>query len=336
MVVVAGVDAVDVRWVAAEGIEDHQVKDLKALLERDGGFTWVDIPSCDAEAVHVLTDVFGFHPLAVRACTERNHIPRVHTYPDHVMVVLNGAEPGAAGHVHLVELDQFIARRYLVTVHGPLGAGVPPEAALRDTRLALERLRAGRLRPASPFELSYAIVSALARSMSEMVRSLAGTIAVLERRILDQEHKDPERILHELFQVRHELLTVRTMAGQSREIYGRMGAVARSVPDEARPFVEDLMDQFARVRSLCEDEQHFLQGVVEFYQTKLTTRINVAMERLALIAALVLPVSAVSGIYGMNLIVNQHTQPRAIALVLALMLGVVLAMLVWAKRHHWW
>jgi Tfp pilus assembly protein PilX len=38
----------------------------------------------------------------------------------------------------------------------------------------------------------------------------------------------------------------------------------------------------------------------------------------------------------MNLIVNQETQPRAIALVLALMLGVVVAMLGWAKRHHWW
>jgi magnesium transporter len=331
-----GGDAMDVRWVAADGIEDHQVKDLKALLEREHGFAWVDIPSCDAEATQVLSEVFGFHPLAVRACTERNHIPRVHAYADHVFVVLNTPEPGAAGHVHLLELDQFIGRRYLVTVHGPLGVGVSPDAALRDTRLVLERLRAGRLRPSSPLELSYAIVSALARGMAEVVRILAGTIATLERRILDQEQKDPERILHELFQVRHELLTVRTMAGQSREIYGRMGAVARFVPAEARPFIEDLMDQFARVRSLCEDEQHFLQGVVEFYQPKLTTRINVAMERLALIAALVLPVTAVSGIYGMNLIVNQETQPRAIAMVLALMLGVVLAMLVWAKRHHWW
>jgi magnesium transporter len=332
----AGVDAMDVRWVTAERIEDHQVKDLKSLLEREDGFAWVDIPTPDADATQVLSEVFGFHPLAVRACAERNHIPRVHAYADHVFVVLNAPEPGAAGHVHLLELDQFIGDHYLVTVHGPLGAGVPQDAALRDTRLALERLQAGRLRPSSPLELSYAIVSALARGMAEVVRALAGTIAALERRILAQEHKDPERILHELFQVRHELLTVRTMAGQSREIYGRMGAVARFVPAEGRPFIEDLMDQFARVRSLCEDEQHFLQGVVEFYQTKLTTRINVAMERLALIAALILPVSAVSGIYGMNLIVNQETQPRAIALVLALMLGVVLAMLVWAKRHHWW
>jgi Mg2+ and Co2+ transporter CorA len=47
------------------------------------------------------------------------------------------------------------------------------------------------------------------------------------------------------------------------------------------------------------------------------------------------PVTAVSGIYGMNLIVSERTQPRAIALVLSLMLGVVLAMLVWAKRRHW-
>jgi Mg2+ and Co2+ transporter CorA len=60
------------------------------------------------------------------------------------------------------------------------------------------------------------------------------------------------------------------------------------------------------------------------------------MERLALIAALVLPVTAVSGIYGMNLIVNQRTQPAQVAVVLALMAGVVLAMLAWAKRHHWW
>lgn len=326
----------DVRWVTAEGIEDHPVKDLKALLEREDGFAWVDIPTPDAEATQVLAEVFGFHPLAVKACTERNHIPRVHAYTDHVLVVLNAPEPGKAGYVHLLELDQFIGRRYLVTVHGPLGAGVPPEAALRDTRLALGRLQSGRQRPSSPMELSYAIVSSLARGMAEVVRALAGAIAALERRILDQEHKDPEKILHELFQVRHELLTVRTMAGQSREIYGRMGAVARFLPAEARPYIEDLMDQFARVRSLCEDEQHFLQGVVEFYETKMTTRINMAMERLALIAALVLPVSAVSGIYGMNLIVNQQSQPKQLALVLALMAGVVAAMLVWAKRHHWW
>jgi magnesium transporter len=212
----------DLHWVSGEGIEDHRAKDLEALLERDGGFAWLDIPNCDTEATQVLSEVFGFHPLAVRACTERNHIPRVHAYADHVFVVLNAPEPGSAGHVHLLELDQFIGRRYLVTVHGPRGAGVPLDAALRDTRGVLERLNAGRLRPSSPFELSYAIVSALARGMAELVRSLAGTIAALERRILDQEHKDPERILHELFQVRHELLTVRTMAGQSREIYGRM------------------------------------------------------------------------------------------------------------------
>jgi hypothetical protein len=76
----------DVRWVTAERIEDHQVKDLKALLEHEDGFAWVDIPSPDA-------------------------------------------------------LD----------------------AALRDTRLVLDRLKAGRLRPSSPLELSYAIVSSLAR-----------------------------------------------------------------------------------------------------------------------------------------------------------------------------
>jgi Mg2+ and Co2+ transporter CorA len=58
---VAGVDAMDVRWVTTEGIEDRPVKDLEALLEREDGFAWVDIPTPDAEATQVLSEVFGFH-----------------------------------------------------------------------------------------------------------------------------------------------------------------------------------------------------------------------------------------------------------------------------------
>jgi len=71
-----------------------------------------------------------------------------------------------AGHVHYVELDQFIGPRYLVTVHGPVNPAVTPEAAERETRAVLRRIEAGRLRPRPPFELSYAIVSSLSQSQS--------------------------------------------------------------------------------------------------------------------------------------------------------------------------
>ena len=74
-------------------------------------------------------------------------------------------------------------------------------------------------------------------------------------------------------------------------------------PDAARAL--DLADQFDRVRSLADGESHFLFGVIELYQTKVHTKMTVAMERLAVIAAVTLPITAIASVYGMNVIVNR-------------------------------
>ena len=99
---------------------------MGALLARDDGLVWVDIPVCDETAARLLAETFGFHPLAVQACVERNAVPKVRAYRDHIFVVLHAPELGAGGHVHYVELDQFIGPRYLVTVHGPVNPAVSP------------------------------------------------------------------------------------------------------------------------------------------------------------------------------------------------------------------
>ena len=61
------------------------------------------------------------------------------------------------------------------------------------------------------------------------------------------------------------------------------------------------------MRSIADGEAQFLFGVIELYQTKVNTKMTVAMERLAVIAAVTLPVTAIASVYGMNVIVNQHT-----------------------------
>jgi magnesium transporter len=84
----------------------------------------------------------------------RNHIPRVHVYPNHVFIVVHASEIGAGGHVHYLELDQLVGEDFLVTVHGPLNPKVPLQAALRETQAVAARMKTGRLRPTSPFGLT--------------------------------------------------------------------------------------------------------------------------------------------------------------------------------------
>lgn len=326
----------DVFFVSNGTVKDSDPADLETLLANQDGFVWVDIPVWDEEAGAILAHTFGFHPLTVKGCVERSHVPRIQAYPDYLYIVTHAPEAGEPGHVHLLELDQFIGTRYLVTTHGPLGEGVELAPALRETQGALERMRLGRFAPAAPAELSYAIVSSIARRQEGYVSRLATDIAALERRVVSESREDPEQLLEEIFKLRHELLTIRTMSAQSREVYARISSLAAFLPEAAMPFVNDLSDQFDRVRSICDGEKEFLQGVLDFYQSRVSTKMNVAMERLTLVASILLPISAVAGILGMNIIVNQRTNVAHVAIVLGFMAAIVLGMFAWARKKGWW
>lgn len=327
----------NVYWISGAGIAPQQPAALPELLARDDGFVWVDLPTCNSADTAALGEAFGFHAHALQECCERTLVPKLHAYSDHMFLILHAHDPGASGHIHLLELDQFIGRRYLVTVHGPYGAGVDGEAGLRETNAAMARIASGRHRPTHPAELSYAIVSAIARRMEALVTALARKIAALERQVMQGHVTNLEQTLELLFHLRHELLTIRTGAAHSREIYARITSLApRFVPAEERLFFDDLVDQFDRVRSICDSEQAFLQGVIDFFQTRAVTKLNIATERLALLSALLLPVTAIASVYGMNVIVFEHTELGQVAGVMVVIVIIMAVMFVWSKRQGWW
>ncbi len=326
----------EVFWISEGTTQQRSPAEIAELLARQDGILWVDIPECDAEAQRVLADVFRFHPLAIRDCIERCHIPKLRTYPEHLFAILHAPEPGAAGQIHLLELDYFVGHRFLVSVHGPINPEVPLANALRETRAVARRLLDGRFLPATPAELSHGIVSAVAARMETFTDELTRKVAALERRVLERHRGDFQVALEEMFRVRHELLTLRTMAAACYELYARTSALMRFLPPEAQPFIDDLTDHFERVRSVCDSEREFLQGIVDFYQSRTNAKMNIAMERLALISAVMLPLTLLAGIYGMNIIVNAQTQSVELGVVLISMGFVAIAMLLWARRQGWW
>jgi magnesium transporter len=297
------------------GVERHEVDELPGLLKREDALVWVDIPVCDPAASHVLSDVFGFHSYAVRDCVERNHVSKFHVYADSVFTVLHAPQVGRRGHVHYVELDQFVGHNFLVTVHGPLNPAVDPEVALLDTHAVLRRVERGSLIPGSPFELSHAIVTAMTRREIDLIAKLAQESGRLEQRVmLSEERDDPESFLEELFQIWYELLAVRTMAVHSGATYTRLIKQARAVPETASPLLSDLVDEFELVKSMADGQREFLHGVIEFYQTRTSTHTTLAaelaasagvqqnddMRRITAWVAIVAVPTAVTGFFGQN------------------------------------
>jgi Mg2+ and Co2+ transporter CorA len=260
----------------------------------------------------------------------------VRIYPHQQLLIVHGPERGPSGHVHYIELDQIIGERYLVTVHGPINPAVDASVALRETEAVRRRIESGRFQPHSPFELSFAISSTLAQGLESFIEEITRDVWQLEQRVTSGHMGNPEEFLEELFQARHGLLAVRTMGALGAEVYGRIEAMGSRIAARDLPLVSDMVDQLTRIRSLADGQREYLQGVIEFYRARAETKMTIAAERLAVIAVVTLPITALSSIYGMNIIVNDRTHIPQLILVLMVMAVMSALLLTWAKRRGWW
>jgi len=146
----------------------------------------------DTVTAQRLMPLLGLHPRAVHDCAVRNPVPKVHVYPGQVFVVLHRPERGARGHVHYVELDQYLGPNWLITVHGPMNPVVPLDAAYVETGGIARRVESGRLRPSQPCELSAALVEALIVRLREFLIELTQEVWELERQVTAGHMGDPE------------------------------------------------------------------------------------------------------------------------------------------------
>jgi Mg2+ and Co2+ transporter CorA len=316
------------------GISEHTPDELPELLVGEG-IVWVDVLEWTDAVEARLADAVGLHQLAMKDSAQRNQVPKVHVYSDHIFVVLHAPKIGLGGHVHYVELDQFVGPNYVISVHGPLNPAVPPEAAMVEVEAVRNRIASGRFRPESSYHLSHALVSALNGRLRDHTSTLTQEVWRLEQAVTGDHYGDPEKFLDEMFRARHGLLTVKTMCTLSGEVYGRMSKI-RVFGDSGEFFLDDIVDQFHRLGVMADGQKDYLQGTIEFYQARTNTKMTIAAERLAVIAAVTLPITALSSVLGMNVIVNETTHWEALFVLLAIMVVMSLSLLWWAKRKGWW
>ena len=179
-------------------------------------------------------------------------------------------------------------------------------------------------------------MSALTRHLEAFVEELTRDVWALEQRVTGGHMGDPQEFLEELFSARHGLIAVRTMAAMGHVVYSRILALGRLVPAEDRASLVDLADQLDRIQHLADGQREYLQGVIDFYRARAETKMTIAAERLAVIAVVTLPITALSSIYGMNIIVNDQTHVAQLIVVLVAMTAMSIALLTWAKRQGWW
>jgi len=176
----------------------------------------------------------------------------------------------------------------------------------------------------------------ITRRDAELVADIAREVGLMEQRVMADEEADPQKFLSELFAARHELLTIRTMAEQGREIYRRAIKLTTFAPPEDLERMKDVLDQYETVARISEAQMRFQQGVTDFYRARTDTKMTIAAERLAVIAAITLPITSLSSVIGMNVIVNDSTRWIPLIILCLIMLAISLVLLRWTRKLGWW
>src|SRR4029077_17109285 len=315
----ASMDSMTVRLVSNGGVMEKSGEEMPVLLKRGDGVVWLDVPQWTVEIDGLLAAELNLHPVAREYCRVRNHMPMVHGYRDHVFMVLHRPVVLGRGETRLVELDLLVGDRFVVTVHKRDEVSVAAVEGGSEIEETLARIGAGRSPARRPGGLTHALGVLVALRQRLLVQDVAVRVSEVEEKVLHQQLTNPEHALEEMFLVRYELLSVRTTAAHSEEVLARARKLLGPGHHDDEVQLADLQDMFRRVHRMTDSEQELLAGVIDLYRARNDTKLTIASERLAVLAAITLPATAISSVYGMNVIVNPHTEPVQLTVVLIIM-----------------
>jgi magnesium transporter len=279
------------RWLAtAEGVvEDPEVPMVKAAIEGKETVAWIDIEEPTAWDVELLRGCFGFHSLTLEEIHRQSHRQKIDDYPGYTFLVMQRVD-WTAGTLNLLDFEVYLSRHYVVTVHAHKE---PAFAELRRRLSAAPEL--ARERPAF---LQFLVLNELVEQTFVILDDIEVAITKLERAILSQPTR---RLLNRAYDLRNTVIDLDKHLGELHELFQHL--ITHSIDPEDQQlliYYRDLFGHVERQHDTAKSLSELAHSVMEVYLAGADNRLNATMKQLTMLAALFLPVTAISGFFGMN------------------------------------
>ena len=311
-------------------IEEHwTAADLPELLKDPSALIWVDMEAPTAADEQLLLDVFKFHPLTVEDCRENRHYPKVEEFEGYLYFIVHGVTADISPErFNTIELDGFLGSNYVITYHHAMFRSINNvKQQLRTTPAACQRGTA---------YLLHQILDQVVDYYSPVLDDFDDRIDRLEQDIFNLKQPN-NRILSEIMDLKRSVLRLRRISGKQMDILHRMSRGEFDlIPEEMRPFYRDVYDHLVRVVDLSENYRDLISGSLEAYLSVVSNRLNEIMKVLTIFSAIMLPLTFIAGVYGMNFDNMPELHSRyGYYTVWVIMLVVAVGMLLFFRSRGW-
>jgi magnesium transporter len=299
------------------------------VVEQDG-LRWINIERPMPVDRAWLEEHFEFHPLDYEDVLSRNQRPKIDEYDDYLFIVLYfPVFDKTVGRLNAAELDIFIGPDFLITLpNTPL----PPVEYLFERCRSSEEVRQNLLSKGSGY-LLYRIVDDSFDYCFPMLRKIGNKLERLEEDIFEGR---AEEVVRDLSNSKQEIINFRKIVRPERAVLRDLERTKqRYLAEDLEVYFDDIVDASERIWDMLENYKEVVEALEDTNESVLSHRVNEVLRVLTAFSVVVLPLTFVASLWGMNVGVPWEGDTQGFWIVLAGM-GVLLAgMVTYFRRRGW-
>lgn len=294
-----------------------------------GGLRWINIVQPRATDRAWLEEHFDFHPLDYEDVFSRNQRPKVDEYEDYLFVVLHfPAYDKQVGRLNAAEVDVFVGPDFVVTLPNQ---PIQPLEYLFSRAEQREDVRAELFGKGAGY-LLYKIVDDCVDASFPMLRKIGNKLERLEEDIFEGRSGE---IVRDLSNAKQEIINFRKIVRPQRSALVDLERTKRYIPEGLDIYFDDITDASERVWDMLENFKEVVEGLESTNESVLSHRLNDVLRVLTAFSAVMLPLTFVASIFGMNVRVPGEGSIEAFWLIIAFMVALLGSML-WLFRRRGW
>ena len=300
---------------------------------QSSGLRWVNIERPTAIERTWLEEEFDFHALDLEDVLSRNQRPKIDEYPEYLFIVLHfPVYDPSVGRLNAGELDIFVGPDFLVTIpNQPL----QPVEYLFERCSTREELRDELFSRGSGY-LLYRIVDDGFDYCFPMLRKIGNKLDAAEEDIFGEDRSD--EVVRDISNVKQEIINFRKVIRPQRPVLRDLEGVKQRflAPDlDLEIYFDDVVDAHERIWDLLENYKEVVEALEGTNEALISHRVNDILRVLTAISVVVLPLTLVASIWGMNVAVPGEGDSADFFIILGLMVVILVSMLGYFRRRGW-
>ncbi len=309
---------------------DQQPDQPRVEVVEHGGLRWINIERPGPVDQAWLEEHFEFHPLDYEDVRSRNQRPKIDEYDDYLFIVLNfPAFDKHVGRLNAAELDMFVGPDYIITLpNQPL----QPVAYLFERCRSSEELRE-ELFSKGPGYLLYKIVDDAFDYCFPMLRKIGHKLDDVEEDIFEGR---AEEVVRDISNAKQEIINFRKIIRPQRTVLRDLERTKqRYMAEDLEIYFDDIVDASERIWDMLENYKEVVEALEETNESVISHRQNDVLRVLTVISVVILPLTLVASIWGMNVKVPGEGNLAAFFIVVGGMLVMLAMLLAFFRRRGW-